>query len=317
MSRANFRVFIVLAFSSATVIPTMACTNSSTSTVRPSAPPPPTVAFSPSRPANPFDPVGEVGPAYPTFNNYRYPPGPLDKAGSARKHDERRFLLAKWCDQGTCDDNAYFDSVDLSRAKVGDWVEFEIYAHNNGSDPYAGGARKSKPDARDVVVGIDVTNQESPTGFIYSPDNSYRAGADTVKYRAADYRYEAAAPNSVARTAADRVNLKGLPKHLSLQLRDQWAVVYMAYGRKSAKEEQASIDELSTDGLHTFMYNRVPAEGRKIVFTNATPPHMSRVSYTAERDEHRKGVRFSTIPGGYRYHSYIQFRAAVVEPSTR
>jgi hypothetical protein len=271
--------------------------------------------YTPDRPDNAFNSENESGYTYPTFNNFQYDAAnPWNKAGSQRNNDERQFLLAKYCDGGTCDDNAYYDTVNLQNAQVGEQVEFEIYFHNNASDPYDDYPQTSSPDASNVKVGIDLNDPEHPVGFIYSPDNRYKENnGSTIAYEPGDFIYENGNVGDTARTASDMSTFLNLPDNLTLELREDWSVLYMAYGTKSAAEEAADIDDLSTDGLHTFYYNLVPTADTNINVHNASPAQSIGTHVTTDQESNQEYVWFSKLPGCFRYGGYIQFRAYIVE----
>lgn len=169
--------------------------------------------FTPARPGIEFN--GE-GFSYPSFNNFTENPNignsffeTLTPPYVQTKGDERVFMNVEHvCRDGgatCCTDGStaaickFYDTIGMvntnisgsKNLKVGDIVRFQIYFHNNGSDQYDDNDQKNSPNAKNVKIGIDLSNISKlsndpepniirPKGFIYADNNTYKINGKTT-----------------------------------------------------------------------------------------------------------------------------------------
>lgn len=291
--------------------------------------------ISPSRDAEQFS-TNQAPLSYVSFNNFQYaiPGDPTDERnngshlipGRYRNYDEREFLLARKCAGRTCEGYGFKNTLDLSDLEPEDRVEFEVYFHNNGPDPYDNTG--DGVTAHNVKIGIDINDISNPVGFIYADDNSYRQPPDSnnasLRYQTGDYILENGQQvGDLARTASDDVTFNSIPENVELELMPDFAYLYIAYGKKSAEEEQSDPDAEPTDNLHTFVYDNIGnAEENVTIDTpaDADPnqsgknPLLIKVNKVTT-DGKKIYLHFDQLPGCLRYSGYIYFRLKAKEVS--
>ncbi|MDX9970886.1 MAG: hypothetical protein RBS56_03175 [Candidatus Gracilibacteria bacterium] len=270
--------------------------------------------FTPLRPFKQY--VQNIrGYAYPSFNNFKYASDdPYDKAGDLRNNDEREFLLIKNCTDNTCDDDLFYDSIDLKNAKEGDIIEFETFFHNNGEDAYDGDP--GSPDAKDVAIGIDVSSRTDIKGFIFANNNEYRTNENDIttriKYKSGDYIFEPGGKiGDNAKTASDNATITNLPSDMYLEVIPEYSILYMAYGPKTNAEEIAAPDPFTADNLNTFYFNSVPNTLTPIDIKTVSPSKITVNVKEVKYSDSKIGIYFDKLPGCYRYSGYITFHAIV------
>ncbi|MFC1616501.1 hypothetical protein ACFL21_05140 [Patescibacteria group bacterium] len=269
-----------------------------------------------------------AGLSYPSFNNfsYEYCADGIDGDGDgtvdeyldvdsggfaciwdhptiSREHQEHKFLLVRNCGQdGSCDENWFANQI--SGVSPGDILEFELYFHNNGDDPYDPGSQSS-PNAIAPYLGLDLTNPSHPIGFIFAYNAEYRMNkndpSSAITFKSGDYTFGLAdyqpGVGDIANTISDDVSILGLG-NMKLELIPNNVALDSRYG-----------DDVFWHGL-------VPTNnqgGADITYT--TPSAGNKSIYMAHFDDPGKLISFlflNELPGCYRYSGKVYFRAIVV-----
>lgn len=252
--------------------------------------------YTPARPGVQYV-EGQQGFSYSTFNNFV---GNPNISVGARQGDEREFLLGKYCEGGVsgCSGQNYHNFLPES-IKEGDVVRFEIYFHNNGEDSYDGG-EASSPDARNVVIGINLTNIEDsqyddlirPEGFISASNAQYRTNSSN--------------PLTIIRRSNGDVERT---------ITDDMIVVLSEYGLKLEPIYGSAWLTMKTE-LPDQYFDGYLNGARNIEIDTEDPDTMT-LNVTPWYQAEKMGVTFDKIPGCFRYSGAVYFDAVVTkEPET-
>ncbi len=268
--------------------------------------------FTPNRPGVEYTDE-TFGFPYPSFNNFVYD-GPSSIPGALRDHDERKFMLIRNCGKNI-DNCATGIGLSDSENEVeeGDILQFEIYFHNNGEDSYDTDTTGGSPDARNVRIGIDIGDNEKPTGFIYADNNEYRdTNGNIINYSTGDYRIPKLASNgSPAKTASDDTLVSFKEDGLKLNLYRS-AFLYIAYGTRNPDTGDVNPD----DGKHTYFsgalaYDDNPYYHALKFFAHDNSTEMNSTVNFVNNSDSLKWIAFNKLPGCYRYSGYAYFYAVV------
>lgn len=267
--------------------------------------------YSPKRPDIPYV-EDALGLLYPSFNNFIDNPNvPVD---GPRKGTEKKFLVGKYCPQGTCviakdnpnDPNAYTyntipDTINGPAIKEGDKIKFEIYYHNNGDDQYNKGSTGS-PDALNVSIGVDLNNIQDPNnkyllkpvGFISADNNEYRWNQDdpaTVIKNSEEQIIRTATDDMQLVLGEDNLYLEFIPNATRLVIKDV-------------------NGDISFD---------IPQAGTSFTFKSVTDPATKEnlVLHAKEiYSPNKMYINFDRIPGCFRYSGAAYFEATVKKTPT-
>lgn len=273
---------------------------------------------SPARPGIPYE-DGINGLNYVSFNNFTNNPN-IGVGG--REGNEREFMVVKYCENGECctdpDDLAcYYADTQAHNIKEGDVLRFEIYFHDNGSDPFDDNDDRNSPLAKNVRVGIDLSDISAgssepelmirPKGFIKANNNEYRSVANDPESVYKDSR------GNVIREARDDVQTFLESLDLTLAPTDKFHLVMK---KVNEDDEEWDIDEDDADDPWHWGF-RYTWEGGNMTSNSTTFTHPdtdrgTTVNVTPNVSEDKMWLTFDQLPGCFRYSGFAYFDAIVV-----
>ena len=263
--------------------------------------------YTPIRPGIDFS-QDASGLTYPSFNNfYNNPKLTKDFGNGTTEQDERYFLLGRYCPQGVCtgeletlvgqepptnNDSYFYNTLQRNELKAGDEIEFMVYFHNNGKDPFE---TTASTYAKDVEISIDFDNILDPSdasilrpvASIYSPDNVYKTTSGSVI-------------NS--KTATDDMQIKRVSPYLSLEAVDQIHLMIPKANQTTGDTENWLITDIDSNGTVPFFY--FDENGDIQSYTTDITPSFS---------DNKVSLTFDQLPGCFRFSGFVFFRAKVVE----
>ena len=278
---------------------------------------PPKSIYTPERPATQYVDNITFGLDHASFNNFYDNPklDPGEDLISAfatyvewtsnliHDSDERAFTAVKnqtKCEEEGGDYCLYYDTIGNNiPLEDGDEVRFAVYYHNNGSDPYDTYPETNSNSARNVEIGIDVSNiniklNSDPqpniaraTGYIQSIDNQYKdttppAGPGTKATDTAQIMYNPALD-------INYISLEIVPKSGALQLTDSKIFPPNDVGKAILINEPRYI---------TYKVGNNEYKG-----ITATPGNSA--------DKKKIWIEIDTLPGCFRYSGLAFFDAIV------
>lgn len=249
--------------------------------------------FTPNRQGVEFI-TGQQGFTYPTFNNFTSNP---NISSGGREGDERKFLVGKYCEDGTCEASDLYYNTLINPLKEGDKVRFEIYFHNNGDDPYDGGTT-TNDNAQNVQVGIDLKNIVDttysdllhPKAFISADNNQYRTDKNSISTVLKD------ANGNIIRTATDDMQVFINEDTFKLQ-----PVIGSAF--------------LTMKTSTNNFFDESVLNSTNITFDTVTPDTYT-INVSPHYESDKMWLQFDELPGCFRYSGTVYFDAIVTAPST-
>ncbi len=261
--------------------------------------------YSPVRPGIEFF-ENHPGLSYPSFNNFTKNPNiPSDSRGYG---DERLFLLGKLCPAGICPtgennpQNIYYNTIQTPNLTENDKVRFELYFHNNGSDPFKDTNKDTY--AENVRIGVRLNNQIDPNNASILRPNGYITANNN------EYRTNTNDPNTIIKQVNGQIERVARD---DMQVKRENGFLYLKPVEGSAKL-WLNLDVEDNGTVHS-VYNAPITGVTTLNFVTATG-----TNYTTTVTPHYSGMEmwleFSELPGCFRFSGFAYFDAVAVEPDT-